>query len=253
MRGLWATVLLGAALVTATGVVRPQAALALPVDRVLDLTPGELHFERVRFLLAAAVEPADLATAELLASGETLITPLRAGSGLIYFYEEGQLEVIRLRVGPDPFPAPPQLGELRAVKHACHEVETHVAKGETFLHVTIPDQACRVALKAALAAEPLTAEPLTADHLRVVYEVPALQAQLRDMGAKLEAAGLHGLSLAYAGATLTLKGKATPLAHQRALSILWAEAIGRLDFDDQIELPEPLQPRTPQEPRDATH
>ena len=83
--------------------------------------------------------------------------------------------------------------------------------------------------------------------------MPALQAQLRDMGAKLEAAGLHGLSLAYAGATLTLKGKATPLAHQRALSILWAEAIGRLDFDDQIELPEPLQPRTPQEPRDATH
>jgi len=215
-------------LLVAASLCLAPAAMGLPVDRVLDLKTGDLHFEKIRFTLGAEVQPPDLATAELLPAGEMLVTPKRAGDGLLLLYKQGEVEAVRLHV--DHAVAAPAL-DLREARHVCGAAEPRVIDGETYLYATVDGEACRAALLRALEGD-----ALLADHLRLIFTVPGLQAQLRTLKARLDAAGIGNLQLAYAGATLTLTGSADPATHTRALAILWREALGPLDLDDQTEI-----------------
>jgi hypothetical protein len=225
------------ALVVALALFAPRA-LAIPVDRVLDLKVGDLHFEKIRFALAAEVQPKELATAELLPAGELLITPLHEGDGLLLLYKQGEVQAVRLHVNlPLPMQAAPDLQNARRV---CTAAEARTVEGELYVYASINDEPCREALKRALEGD-----AVLADHLRLAFTVPGLQAQLRAMKSRLEAAGISGLTLAYAGATLTLKGSADPATHNQALALLWHEALGHLDLDDQTDIAVPEAPHAP--------
>ena len=214
------------------------SALAMPVDRSLWLKVGDLHFEKIRFALDTEVQPKDLATAELLPAGEILVTPLREGDGLLFLYKQGQVDAVRLHVGRTP--STPSL-DLHEARHVCSTAESKTVDGEVYLIATVETEACREALKRALDGD-----AVAADHLRLTYTVPGLQEQLRAMKTRLEEAGVTGIGLGYAGATLTLKGSVDAATHTRALGILWREALGHLDLDDQIDVT--AAPETPHAP-----
>jgi hypothetical protein len=212
-------------------------ARALPVDRSLELQVGDVHFLRINFVEAAEVDPPDLCTVERMPSLELLLTPRRVGTGLLYIYEEGRLEVYRLRVGSPKAPAPPAdvptAAQWKAARSACPEVEERTVEGEKFLHLRVPDGTCRSALLPLLATD-----VYPADHLRLVFDVAALQAQVADMQARLKAAGLGDFSLGYEAATLALKGKMDAATRHKLLRTIWPAAVGRLDLDDKTEDPD---------------
>lgn len=210
-------------------------ARALPVDRTIELSPGDPQFVRQNYVEAFEVDPPDLCRAEQMKTLEILLTPRRVGEGLLYLYEEGRLEVFRLVVRDPKSPAPERPADaalLKAARTVCPEVDDHFVEGEHFLHAQIPDGICRAACLALLAAN-----PYDAGHLRLVFGIPALQAQLGAMQERLRAAGVDGITLTYAGATLTMKGKATPELRHRALKAIWPVTVGRLNVEDETEDP----------------
>jgi hypothetical protein len=225
---LWA--LLGALVLAGT-------ARALPVDRVLELEVGDVRFLRINFVEAAEVDPPDLCTVERMPSLELLLTPRRVGTGLLYIYEEGRLEVYRLRIGTAKVPAAPaeapSAALWKAARSACPKVEERTVEGEKFLHLDVPDATCRTALLPLLATD-----IYPADHLRLLFEVPALQAQVADMQARLKAAGLPNTDIGYEAATLAIKGKMDAATRHKLLRTIWPATIGRLDLDDKTETPD---------------
>ncbi len=216
---------------------RPALAAALPVGRIVEATAGETQLLAGEYLEAAEVEPADLARAERLPSGALRLTPLRPGSGLVYLFENGEVDAWRLYVrgpGESGAPAPSASPELwAAARAACPGVQERVVDGEHFLHAAVPDGRCRRALLALLATD-----LFDGSHLRLVFDLPALQAQLRDMKLRLDAARVTGLSLHYLGATLVLSGTVAPAVRRRALRLVWQETLGKVDLDDQTESPD---------------
>jgi hypothetical protein len=211
------------------------AARAVPIDRTLELSLGDPHFVRQNYVEAFEVDPPDLCQAEQMPTLEILLTPKRAGEGLLYLYEDGRLEVVRLVVSDPKTPAvEPAAGDKakldalwKAARAVCPQVEDRVVDGEHFLHAQIPDGLCRAAMVGLLAVN-----PYPADHLRLVFGIPALQAQLGAMQEQLRAAGIEGLTLTYAGATLVMKGKATAELRHRALKAMWPVTVGRLNVED---------------------
>ncbi|MHB8417762.1 MAG: hypothetical protein ACYDCL_06780 [Myxococcales bacterium] len=212
------------------------AARAVPVDRTVALSLGDPQFVRQNYVEAFEVDPPDLCQAEQTPALEILLTPRRTGQGLLYLYEEGRLEVYRLVVSDAKAhaeatakPADPAL--WKAARAVCPGLTERLVDGERFLHAQIPDALCRTALLPLLAES-----PYPADHLRLLFGVPALQAQLGAMQDRLRAAGLTGLALAYEGATLTIKSPMTADVRHRALKAIWPVAVGRLNFEDQDQL-----------------
>jgi hypothetical protein len=212
----------------ALGVFSAAVAWGLPVDRRLSLAPGELHAERVRYLVSASVEPADLATAELLPAGELFVTPLHPGDGLLYLFEEGQLEVVQLHVGSAAAAPVGRPLDVAGLRGGCPGAELVELEGEALLHVPVSTPACRRVLLASLPST-----DLLSGQLRLEVTTEALQAQLRDGEAALVAAHIAGLELSYVGATLTLHGTIDAPTRRRALQILWEHVLGDLAFDDQ--------------------
>jgi hypothetical protein len=214
-----------------------RAALALPVDASLELQVGDVHFLRINFVEAAEIDPPDLCTVERMPSLELVLTPRRVGTGLLFLFEEGRLEVYRLHIGSPKMPAPPAeaptAAQWKTARSACPEVEERTVEGEKFLHLRIPDAACRAALLPLLATD-----VYPADHLRLVFEVPALQAQVGDMLARLKAAGLPDFPLGYEAATLALTGKMGATTRHKLLRTIWPAVVGRLDLDDKTEDPD---------------
>ncbi len=237
------------------------AAHALPVDRSLELQVGDVQFLRINYVEAAEIDPPDLCTVEQMPSLELLLTPHRVGTGLLYIYEAGRLEVYRLRVGaetpqapatgrpasktppgvktPPPSIEPPTPAMWKAARNACPEVEERTVEGEKFLHLRIPDATCRAALLPLLATD-----IYFADHLRLVFELPALQAQMSDMQSRLTAAGFaigapgSDLRIGYEAVTLALKGKIDAATRHKLLRTIWPVVVGRLDLDDKTEDPD---------------
>ncbi len=208
-------------------------ALGLPADGAATVALGEVTFLRKNYLEAATVDPPDLATAERMPSFELLLTPKRAGEGLVFLHEDGQLEVVRLKVvgggraplGAEGAQRPFDLSKARAL---CPHVEERTVEGERFFHADVPGEACRAALLAALADG-----PYDADHLRLTFSPEALQSQLAAMQARLDAAHLRGLGISYTGATLTLTGKVDSETRRRALEAMWPVTLGRMLIDDE--------------------
>lgn len=213
------------------------SAHALPVDKSLELELGDVRFLRINSVEGAEVDPPDLCTVEQMPSLELVLTPHRLGTGLLYVYEQGRLEVYRLRVGSAKAPAPPETSpspeQWKAARAACPEVEERRVEGESFLHLRIPDAACRAALLPLLASD-----LYPADHLRLVFDVAALQAQVADMHARLVAAGLGSVQLGYQAATLAFKTPLDPATRHRTLRAIWPAVVGRLNFDEPSEEPD---------------
>ena len=215
-----------------------SVARALPVDEVVELEVGEVHFLRQNYVEAAEVDQPELCTVERLPSLELLLTPKRAGSALLYLFEEGRLEVFRLRIHDSKaglVAAPADDGfatRLAAAKAVCPVAQERLVDGDRFLHLRIPDARCREA-----ALRLLESDRYLTRQLRIRFDVSALQAQLIAMKARLDAAGVHGLSLAYAGATLSLRGAVDAETRHRALRALWPAAVGRIDLEDRTEPP----------------
>ena len=214
-----------------------STARALPVNRSLNLTVGEVKFLRVNFVEATEVEQPELCTAERMPSLEIVSTPKKPGTTLLYLYEEGRLEVYRLRIGTAKQPAPaaeaPTAAQWKAARANCPQVEERAVEGEKFLHLQVPDGLCRAAVLPLLATD-----AYAADHLRLVFGPEALQAQIADMQARLKAAGLGDIQLGYEAATLALKGKMDAATRHKLLRTIWPATVGRLDLDDKTEDPD---------------
>jgi hypothetical protein len=233
-----------------------STARALPVDRTLELTVGEVRFLRLNFVEAAEVDTPEVCTVERMPSLELLLTPKQVGTALLYIFEEGRLEVYRLRVGTDPMlrpsasarqpaepassaktaaPAaePPTAAQWKAARSACPLVEERTVEGEKFLHLDVPDGVCRAAVLPLLASD-----LYPADHLRLLFGGEALQAQVADMQARLAAVGLKNIPLGYEAATLALKGKMDAATRHKLLRAIWPAAVGRLDLDDETQDPD---------------
>lgn len=209
------------------------AAGAWPVDVYVDLEAGREKFQRLAALDWVEVEDPSVATAEIMESGELLLTGKAPGRTLLLLYAEGQLATWRLRVAPArgairPEPAGPRLAAARA---ACPGLETGDGAEGSRLAVTIKDERCRLAL-----AELFRTEAFTARELSLTFEVPALQAQLSAIQAAVASAAGRGVEARYVGAGLVLEGRLSRQEHRRALWQVFQRSVGRVALEDRVEL-----------------
>ncbi len=199
------------------------AAHAWPADVYVDLEQGREVFRRLAALEWVEVEDPSIATAEVLPSGELLLTGVKAGRTLLLLYAEGKFAVWRLRIAPKGEQAKPAAGDANAVSKACPG-----AKLGEGLVVTVSDAQCRTALLRFLEGDSFSARDL-----EITFELPALQSQLAAIQQRLEGAGLGSLEVRYVGAGLVLEGELTKEAHRKALWILFRESVGRVPLDDR--------------------
>lgn len=199
------------------------AAYAWPADVYVDLEVGAERFQRLSALDWVEVEDPSVATAEVLDSGELLLTGKAPGRTLLLLYAEGKVAVWRLRVaakGAKP-KVEPEGGSLAAARAACPDLKVDGSN----LTATIKDERCRQALLALFKTDAFSARDL-----ELTFEVAALQAQLSALqsGAPVEAQ--------YAGAGLVLKGKLPEKLHRRVLWQVFQRSVGRVALEDRVEL-----------------
>lgn len=199
------------------------AACAWPADVYVDLEAGAERFQRLSALDWVEVEDPSVATAEVLDSGELLLTGKSPGRTLLLLYAEGKVAVWRLRVaakGAKP-KVEPEGGALAAARTACPDLKVDGSN----LTVTIKDERCRQALLALFKTDAFSARDL-----ELTFEVAALQAQLSalQLGAQVEAQ--------YAGAGLILKGKLPEKVYRRVLWQVFQRSVGRVALEDRVEL-----------------
>lgn len=214
-------VVIGAALCTA------QLALALPVDRVIDLAVGEEKFVKVARVDWAEVEDPSLATAEVFPTNEILLTAIRAGRTLVLLYAEGQCAVWSLRVAVK---SASRAAGLKLLRTACGKDEVAELEDQR-LKLHIKDEACRAAALRVLADDAWIARDL-----EVTSEAPVIQSQLRLIEQQLPPTIRRRTSLAYVGAGLSLSGEASAEEHRKLLWTVARSVVGALALDDQIRL-----------------
>jgi hypothetical protein len=208
------------------------AAFGWPVDAVIDVAEGKDRIERTGPLDWLEVAEPQVAELEALPSEEILITGRRAGRTLALAYGGGRLLALRLRVGqPEAAREPSAMG---AALRACEAKPPPPNVSEQApWEVRVKDARCRVALKALLEHDRFVARELA-----LVFEVPALQAQLVAIQAALERAVPGKVKARYVGAGLVLQGALSPAEHRKALWQVFEESIGRVALDDRIEVRE---------------
>jgi hypothetical protein len=210
----------------------PALAFAWPVDMAFDVPEGGHHFQRVAPIGWVETEDPSIATAEVLPSGEVLIEGKAVGSTLLLAEAEGKFAVWRIRVvgkSERAQPKPAQGAAWEAARKACPGMAEGDGEGPK-LRVTVKDESCRRALRTLFEGDAYLARDL-----ELVFEVPALQAQLGAMEQALKAAKLEGLHARYVGAGLVLTGTATEAEFRRALLLLFRQAVGRVSLEDRVE------------------
>ncbi|MHB8873872.1 MAG: pilus assembly protein N-terminal domain-containing protein [Myxococcaceae bacterium] len=208
-------------------------ALAWPVDVTVDVEAGGEKFERPSALSWVEVEDAKIATAEVLESGELLLSGISPGRTLLLLYAEGKFAVWRLRVsakGEKPRPVPGDEA-LSSAKKACPGLATHPGSGDAALVGTIKDERCRKALLTLFQTDAFHAKELD-----LTFELGALQAQLISVQAGLKAEGLGRLESRYFGAGLVLEGKVSEAEHRKALWELFRRSAARVALEDKLEV-----------------
>lgn len=203
-------------------------AQAWPADVYVDLEQGREAFRRLAAIEWVEVEDPLIATAEVLPSGELLLTGNKPGRTLALLYAEGKFAVWRLRVGPKGEKVVPENGDPTTLARACPGAKL----GETLV-VSVRDETCRTTL-----AHFLERDAFSARDLEITFELQALQAQLAAMQKRLEAAGLGAVRLRYLGAGLVIEGELTPAEHRRVLWVVFRESVGRVALDDQSRIRE---------------
>ena len=195
------------------------AVLAWPVDVVVDLEVGSEKFHRLSGAEWMEVEDPAVAGAELLESGELLLTGKAPGRTLLLLYGQGRVAAWRLRVGG----AKAKIGgdaELAAVKKTCPGVATTDG-----LAATVKDEPCRRALLTLFQTDAYLAR-----ELELTFELAALQSQLTALKPP------KGVTARYIGAGLELKGEATREEHRKLLWNVFKSSAGRVALDDRIEI-----------------
>lgn len=205
-------------------------ARAWPVDIYVDLEVGREKFQRLAAVDWVEVEDPEVATAEVMESGELLLTGKAPGRTLLLLYAEGTLAVWRLRVGPGGKVLPAS-DLLAGARQSCPGLKVQESAGEERLSVTIQDERC---LRALL--ELLRTDVFAARELSLTFEVAPLQAQLAAIQAGVAGATGQQPELRYVGAGLVLQGRLSPKAHRQALWEVFRRSVGRVALEDRVEL-----------------
>jgi hypothetical protein len=201
------------------------ALLAWPVDMVHDVENGREKFVKLAAVEWVEVEDPSIATAEIMESGELLLSGVKPGRTLVLLYAEGRFAVWRVRVGGKP-----ELVAPDAAKKACPDLKL-TPNEDTKLTVTVQDDKCWKAL-----FELFKSDAFVARELDVTFDQKVLQTQLKSVQDGLK----KGLSSRYLGAGLVLEGEVTPSEHRKVLWELFRRSVGRVALDDKLEdKPEP--------------
>ena len=211
-------------------VLLPRAAAAWPVDVSEDLRPGEERFRRLSALEWVEVEDPSIATAEVMESGELLLTAKAPGRTLLLLYAEGRVAAWRIRVGGAP-PKPDVLeAAVAATKKACPGLKAELDSVPE-LTATVGDDRCRLALLKLLEQDGFFAK-----NLSLTFEVPALQAQLSSIQAGIAAVTKEKVDAHYLGAGLVLRGELSAREHRKVLWEVFKRSVGRPAVNDEIEI-----------------
>jgi hypothetical protein len=203
----------------------PSVALAWPVERVMELSPGDPTFLKIGSLSFLDVENPSIATAEVLPTGEVMLLGLAPGQTLLMFHAEGRATFFRLRVaGAENTRAP------SGSPKECPGLKARSEAGRRTLEGAVSSNACRLALRALLQSDDYLAPAL-----ELTFDLATLQEQLKDMSAGVARVAPR-VSLSYLGAALVMRGAATEGEHKAALWEIFKRAVGRVALNDQVAL-----------------
>ena len=182
------------------------AALALPPDARLELTGKGPRIEKIDDgFTAVEVDDPKVVRAELLPSGELLLEPLAAGEAHVFLFARRLVRVVEVSVGrPLAQPGPPPTG-LCALPHVT--------------------PACYPAWRERLRRLPAAEAP------KLSYELEALQAEAREAGLLLAAAGLGKIQFARSAWGVRIKGAKDDAERRAALRAVWSAVLGPLRID----------------------
>jgi hypothetical protein len=208
------------------------SAQAWPVDLYLDLEAGAEKVHRLPGLSWVESEDEKIAEVEVLPTGDELLILGKApGRTLVLIYAEGRIAVWRIRVAAKGEVAKPEDGAAAWVdaKKACPDLKLDPEQDPS-VTVTVKDERCREALRGYFQTDAMLAKQTA-----LVFELPALQAQLTAMNAGLATQVKGKVEARYLGAGLQLKGKLSADEQRKALWEVFRRAVGRVALDDRIE------------------
>ena len=232
------------ALALLIGIALP--VLALPANQSLELKPKQLRFERPPFgevstASAALVDDANVASAELLPSGEVLIEARTPGLAQVFIFGKREVEVVRVVVLPRPA-APegtrpaldrsaspagglPRAGATDQQRAAC------LARSLPGAPIQIPTPACyAVQVERLTRQEAVEAPPAAMP--RFVFDLEGLQAEAKAAQALLDQAGLSQVRVALSPFGVKLSGAKDDEEKRRALIALYPAVLGPLRLDE---------------------
>ncbi len=208
-------------------------ARAVPVDNAVDLVVGDEHFLRLAGVVAAEIDSPAVVTAELLPSGEILLTAKAPGRTLLFLASEERTAAWRLRVRErgGRFEEAEATPEARAAaSKACPGLKEETSARGLGVVVTVPNPACRAALMRLVSAD-----PYRAGAMEITFTAESLRDQLVAIEQRAAAAGLTGLAFAYRGATLVVKGSAPAGSRLKLARLLYVTALGRVPAEFRFE------------------
>jgi hypothetical protein len=209
-------------------------AAAWPVDRVVPVEPGREAFVRLSAVDWAEAERPEVAEVEVLPSGELMFTGKAAGETLVLLYAEGRMGVWRVRVGAGV--GEPKRDEAAEAKARAACPGLHLAPGamEEAVKARVKGEACRLTLR-----ELLKGDVYPGPSLSLEFEVPELQAQLRELQAAVDGVTAKGaVKAVYVGAGLKLSG---PVTQAQKRAVLWQAfrvSVGRVPLEDRMTVKE---------------
>jgi hypothetical protein len=195
-----------------------------PVDMVHDVDPAREKFVKVSAVEWLEVEDPSIATAEVMESGEVLLSGLKPGRTLVLLYAEGRFAVWRVRVGAA---AKPEVVTPDAAKKACPDLQL-TPKEDTKLTATVSSDACWKALLQLFQSDAFVARELD-----LTFDAKVLQSQLKGLQAVLK----KDTGAKYVGAGLVLEGQVTAAEHRAALWQVFKKSVGRVALEDRLETP----------------
>lgn len=222
-------------------------AQALPVVAHLDLQVGGERFLKVPPSPRVRIDPPDLITFEALPPREAFVVAKKPGRGLLFVASETEnvFQVVTLRIHAPGAPPPEQLpapAEIDAARRACPSLVLQTTRYGQELEAEVRTLDCRSALLSLLRGDAFLRK-----NVAFSFTGELLREQLAIIEKRLAEAGLaEHFQLFYRGATLVIRGKATPEQRLDLYRIAWEETVGSFLFEDQSErLPQPADDAAP--------
>lgn len=247
-----ATALAGASLLFMALAFGP-AAHALPVVEHLDLQVGGERFLKVPPDPSVRIDPPDLITFEALPPREAFVVAKKPGRGLLFVASGTQniFQVVTVRVHAPGEPLPRHQhtpAELAAAQRACPSLVLQATRHGQELEAEVKTLECRGALLALLRDDAFLRR-----NVAFSFTGELLRQQIVIIEKRLAEAGLgDSFQLFYRGATLVIRGRATPEQRLTLYRIAWEETLGSFLFEDQSErLPAPVAKSTKEPPSPA--